>query len=249
MNTDDNSYAPYAAPSNLHDVLARLREHGMPDVITPADLSRLVGIHPNVASRVLSGLRFLGLVDDSGRQMEAMKKLKTASANEYPEMLGELVKAAYKPVFARCDPANATLEQLEDAFRFYTPTAQRSRMIALFLGLCKAAALIEARPATRLGARTGGRADAKAQQSKQKTPTETSAHDPTAASIISEREQLPPDVDRNVIDYSLIKILVAELPKNGIWSQQKKTKWLTAVTATLDLLVEVEEPQADAAER
>lgn len=242
MTADNDSYAPYASPSNIHDVLARLRQHGMPDVITPADLTRLVGIHPNVASRVLSSLRFLGLIDETGRQAEAMKRLKTVSAAEYPEALGVLVRAAYKPVFAQCDPTNATPDQLEDAFRFYAPTAQRSRMITLFLGLCKAAALIDARPVARPAARAGGHSGVKAPTPNQKAASGMPANNTGTASSEAGSERRLPEADESATDFTLIKMLVAELPRNGRWPQQKKTKWLAAVTAALDLLVEVEEP-------
>lgn len=55
----------------------------------------------------------------------------------------------YADVFEVVEPANATLEQIQDAFRSFTPQGQRDRMVSLFLSLLEYAEYSDSLPSVR----------------------------------------------------------------------------------------------------
>lgn len=62
----------------------------------------------------------------------------------------------------------------------------------------------------------------------------------------SKAHQIPAGLEKSTsrnpgtgADYRLLVTLLDQLPLNGKWSQQRRDRWLQAVTANLDLLVEV----------
>ena len=66
-----------------------------------------------------------------------------------------LVREVYAPVFEVVDATSASQEQLNDAFRHFTPAGQRGRMVTLFTGLMEYAEMINSVPKQRPGPKPG----------------------------------------------------------------------------------------------
>ena len=129
----------------------------MPEQVDKSWLER-AGISANLAPKNLQALRFLGLIDEDGYTTEVADRLRGAAAEEYPSVLEEIIRKAYRPIFELRNPSADSRGRLEDAFRRLEPQAQRGRMVACFLGLC-AMALIplkEAPPVREIGSRAAG---------------------------------------------------------------------------------------------
>src|SRR6266508_4165539 len=95
--------APYAPPANIIQVIKRYRDRGLPDPVTNSSLET-VGIPEGTVSRVTVGLKFLGLIDEEGHRTEAFERIKRATSAEYPSVLAEIIREAYKPIFQVVDP-------------------------------------------------------------------------------------------------------------------------------------------------
>jgi Family of unknown function (DUF5343)/IclR helix-turn-helix domain len=215
--------APYAAAANLLTLIRRRREGRLPEVLSLSELQRL-GIPEGSTSRVLATLVFLGLVEEEGRQTANFARLGRATNDEYPKVLAEILQAAYHRVFEVVDPATANDVQLGDAFRCYQPEAQRRRMVALFVALAREAGVIPGGPIEPRTRRKSG-------ASKPVPPART------VDSAIP-RTNPAPTFDHQA-DYRLLVGLLDQLPADAKWTKEKRDRWLQAVTANLDLLIEI----------
>ncbi|GAC1428667.1 MAG: hypothetical protein NVSMB5_23320 [Candidatus Velthaea sp.] len=138
---------PYGPPSNLRTIFAAWRDRRMPLSIGREWFER-IGLSGNLAPRNLHALRYLGLIDHADAPTPLAERLRVASADEYPAVLERVVRTAYGKVFAVRDPAIDSRARLDDAFRHEKPSAQRSRMVACFVGLCAQAGItLKASPA------------------------------------------------------------------------------------------------------
>lgn len=101
-----------------------------------------LGYPESYANRTLRSLRMLDLITDDGAPTDALKELQRASDEEFVSRLEQVVRTGYAEVFQAVDPATSSESQIETAFRFYSPQAQRDKMVALFMGLCDAAGIL-----------------------------------------------------------------------------------------------------------
>ncbi len=129
---------PYGPVSNLKMIFDTWRDRSMPEKVDSEWLER-VGLSPNLSPKNLHALRFLGLMDEEGYTTQVAHRLRGAAGEEYPSVLEEIVRKAYRPIFELRNPSQDSRTRLEDAFRNLEPQAQRSRMVACFLGLCSLA--------------------------------------------------------------------------------------------------------------
>jgi len=141
---------PYGPPANLQTIFEAWRERGLPSVIDRAWFER-IGLSGNLATRNLHALRFLRLIDDDRRPTEHAQRLAIAATGDFASALAAIVRTSYAKVWAICDPADAPRARIEDAFRHELPVAQRSRMVACFIGLGRLAGLRIAVDAPRAG--------------------------------------------------------------------------------------------------
>jgi hypothetical protein len=137
---------PYGPAANAITVLNKWRDHSIPEQVTKEWLSK-IGLSPNLAATNIRGLQFLGLIDDSGFPTELAQAIRTAPSDQYQSVLSAIIRKAYALIFEVLDPATASRTQIDDAFRHEKPEAQRSRMVAFFLGLCREAGIAVKEPA------------------------------------------------------------------------------------------------------
>ncbi len=236
MVTENATVAPYAPVDNVLKVIRRFRERGLPSTLTLQELERL-GIPAGNAPRTLVALRFLGLIDEDAERTQVFERLRKSTTDEYPGLLAEIIRSAYAPIFTIVDPDKDGDIATSDAFRQYTPGAQRGRMVTLFLGLCREAGIISGGPPTRRSrVRKIDTSRLKVKSVGQKTKgvsQEDKAHDEPPGGMVSS-------------DYRVLAALIQQLPKEGRWSKSKRDRWIQAMTAAVDYHVElVEEDQKD----
>jgi hypothetical protein len=226
--------APYAPIGCVLTVIKRFRERGLPDPLTLKEITR-VGVSEGNASRTLQALRFLNLVDEEGHRTQTFDRLGRVPTNEYVNVLGVIIKEAYSNVFAIIDPAEATDIEINDAFRYYQPQAQRGRMVSLFRSLCQEAELITGGPPkTRKRARVAvdSKPTVKSRSAILRNPqVETLQTLKTTGTLNGEATE-PECV--------LLQGLLQQLPSSKKWTREKRDRWLQAFTANIDLLIDVE---------
>ena len=234
MNTNLEKNAPYAPFGCVINVIRRFRERGLAETITIQEIVR-VGISEGNASRTLQALKFLKLVDEEGHRTSMFDRLGRVPTNEYAETFGEIVKDAYNDVFVIVDPAEATDVEINDAFRYYYPQAQRSRMVVLFRSLCQEAELIPGGPpgtrkrvsnvaVHKLGLRS---INARKAQIESLHISDTSLVSENSTSILEQ-------------EYGLLVGLLQQLPTDKKWTKERHDRWLQAFTANIDLLIDIE---------
>ena len=166
MESTEALGAPFPPTANTKSVLDYWRNRSMPDQVTIDWLER-IGLSPNLGKRNLDGLRFLGLIDEAGHTTDIARKVREAPDDEYLSVLEAVIRDAYSFVFSIRDPSIDTRSRIEDAFRKQEPSAQRSRMVAYFLGLCNLAGIpLKEAPPSRDSARNRVGAPRKSPQTK-----------------------------------------------------------------------------------
>jgi hypothetical protein len=106
------AYIPLIA---LEDFIERLRATGIPAVIDSNLTQTMSG---GTASALMSALRFLGLVDQSGMPQDSLRKLVAAyDTDRWKDVFGDLVDRAYATIIGDLDLTTATRSMLDDRFR------------------------------------------------------------------------------------------------------------------------------------
>ena len=91
--------------------------------------------------RVIQALRFLNLIAEDGVPTETLKAIAGAPENEAKSLLETTVRAAYATDLHAIDPGQDAQSQISDWFQRYQPRSQTSRMVMLFLSLCREAGI------------------------------------------------------------------------------------------------------------
>lgn len=236
MNGNTEKNAPYAPFGCVITVIRRFRERGLPEVLTVQEIVR-IGVSEGNASRTLQALRFLNLIDERGHRTHIFDRIGRVPTSEYAEVFGEIIKEAYKDVFTIVDPAEATDIEVNDAFRYYQPQAQRGRMVTFFMSLCQETGLVAGGPPLtrkRTKGVIGSKSSIASYSATLRKSQIESSHTTEAANI--------PNKGSNFIDleYTLLQGLLQQLPSNKKWTQERRDRWLQAFTASVDLLIDIE---------
>ena len=226
------SFAPYAPVRNVLRVIQRKRDRGLPDPVDVQVLQK-VGVPEGNAHRTYQALVFLGLVAEDGYQTDLMERLGKAKTAEYPQLMGEIVRAAYHPVLTLIDPAEDNEIAVFDAFRGNDPQAQRARMVTLFLGLCEEAEMIPRRPRHKRASIVARRRQKGGEKSGAAGTGKAQTDEPGAA--ISGPGQL---------DNRLLSAVIQQLPADGTWTESRRSSWVQALISAVDLIVQVTDDEA-----
>jgi hypothetical protein len=236
MAIQPSGNAPYAPASAVLNIIDRYRNHGLSAPFTLEVLER-AGITESLGPRTLQALKLLDLVQEDGNPTDEFTDLSKARSDEYEARLAAIVRNAYADVFAFCDPATDPVERVEDAFRSYTPRSQRARMVSLFLGLCRAAGIVEggtrakrspSTPGTRRTVQTARPSLSTARRVSLVRPPKSDTHAQMFA------DSIPP----------ALAGLIAQLPETGsVWTTRQRGNFLTAFGAALDVLFDRGESQ------
>jgi Family of unknown function (DUF5343) len=135
MAVQQDSRGAYGSTGSIIKVIEKHRQMGLPTM----SLQRLqqIGVTEALAPRTLHTLTFLGFYDDSGHVTPEFDALRHAQDHDFKPRLAALLQEAYAPILEVLDPATATPQDVENAFRGhgYLPTGQLPRMVQLFMGL------------------------------------------------------------------------------------------------------------------
>ena len=231
--------APYAPPATVLELITAFRNRGIPTPFTKDVLSR-AGVPNSLVPRTLQALRLLDLVTDAGEPTPAMEGLRRASTEEFPDRLGDVVRAAYGEMFQFLDPDTMTADNVLDQFRHYEPIGQIRRMTTLFMGLCEAAGIVE-EGVTKM-------------PPKAKKPKKSRSGPPKAkpkAKAGSENEERQEHGWGTALATGIpapIAGLLTALPPES-WTKAERDQFLATFTAVLDFTIKVidkkERPQAN----
>lgn len=235
-NTNIEKLAPYAPFGCVIAVIRRLRERGLPETLTMQEITR-VGVSEGNASRTLQALKFLKLVDEEGHRTQTFDRLGRVPTSEYAEVFGEIIKEAYRDVFTIVDPAEATDVEINDAFRYYQPQAQRGRMVTLFRGLCQEVGLVAGGPPE---TRKRTRAVMAVKPSMASHSVTLRKPQIETSHTLEITETLNGNSTGVGSEYALLQGLLQQLPSNKKWTQERRDRWLQAFTASVDLLIDRE---------
>lgn len=229
-------FAPYAATSNVMDVIMRKRERGLPGQVSPAALET-ISIPKGNASRTLQALNFLGLIDTDGTQTTLFEKLARAGEDDggFVRSLEGVVREAYEKVFAIVDPVLDSEVAVRDAFRQFEPEAQRDRMVTFFLGMCESAGIVQGKTRERRR-ETKRNANGLNRRTRSVTTTDSVRETHTPAS-----DTIPRRISDEDSEYRLVFALMQQLPNDRQWNADRRQKWFAAVQASVDLIVTVVE--------
>ena len=221
------NFAPYASAKSVLQVINRYRDRGLPEPLTPDALEQ-IGVTATMTSPTYRTLRFLGLVNDDGIKTDSFERLRRATSDEYPGVLEGVIRNAYADVFAIVDPAEDDEATVADAFRKYDPANQRRKMTSLFVGLCEESGILQRQRKRR------SRPDRAANNSRQSEVKSTTVDD--------QRSPMVPEI-QSELDFRLISAIFQQLPKSGIWTSDKRHRWMEAMTSAVDLLCEVQDDE------
>jgi len=226
---------PYAAPSNVIDVLKRLRSRNLPDRVD-GEYLRAAGVPDGSNYRVVFALKFLGLVENDIPTSE-LRAIATSTDEEYRTILKRLIQTAYRDVFEVVDPAEDGADKIANVFKRYTPASQRDRMVVFFLGMCREAGIPTLDPPRQRtsGVAPGERRSGTRVRSKAQSPAPS-----PAASIASRSDAVLVGL------HPALEMLVRSLPQPGTpMPTQKRAQWIEMATAALAFIYPEEEAESD----
>ena len=120
---------PYVPWKTFVTFLDSLRQ-GIPSRIDRTVMPTFSGA---MQSQVMSALRYLGLIDEQGRPLDALSQLVTSESTQREEILRDILDRAYR-FLADLNIGTATSGQLEEAFKRAGATGDTVRKcIAFFL--------------------------------------------------------------------------------------------------------------------
>ncbi len=223
---------PYAPPSNITDVLKRLRSRNIPERID-IEYLRDMGVSEGTLSRAFFALRWLELADEYGTPSPALRSMAMATDEEYRSTLAGIIREKYVEVFQSLDPAEDPQDRLVNFFRRYTPGSQRERMVIFFLGMCREAGIPTLDQPRQRSSQVGARATGKEHPrspSTGKGRRSPRTRAPGIAPTPNERSEMPSMPPA-------LEMLVRSLPGIGShFPKEKRDQWVKMAEATLVFL-------------
>jgi hypothetical protein len=230
--------APYTAPSAVLDFVTRYRNRGLSTPFTGEVLAR-AGVSDSLIPRTLQALVTLDLITAEGMPTETLEGLRRAPETEFKQKLAAWINAVYADVLSFANPTDDE-QTIRDAFRAYNPVGQQSRMVTLFIGLCRAAGL---------------RTDEQSQSAPRPAARKPAVGNMQGTVRIGgfkstgKLQNAPPSGNKQAVVPGLPAPLVALLTKlpaeGGSWTQLERDKFEAAFKALLDFSYDIGDPPAD----
>lgn len=150
---------PYAVPSQFEEFFRKVQDlSGTIDRVDRRFVQNL-GLSRGRGNegRLVSGLKFLGLIASDGKPTLSFHCLRLKSEERRKE-LGALVRRAYSPLLASWDPAQASLVELHDGLvRQYDVGGEMAdKAVGCFLVLCRLAGIPLSAELSRVAERASG---------------------------------------------------------------------------------------------
>jgi hypothetical protein len=218
--------APYAPASAILDLIDRYRNRGLSRPFNAEVLGR-AGVSDSLIPRTLQALQALELIGEDGNPTDTMEALQRAPEPEFKKQMAAWISSVYADVLSFVN-ASDDETAIRDAFRHYNPMGQQTRMVSLFMGLCRAA-----------GMRTDDQSNASARPRARKTASLT-------AGSLMRRNSNPAAKGSRTIMPSGIPSPIAGLltklpPEHGEWTKAEREKFESAFKALLDFCFTVSE--------
>lgn len=237
---------PYISFTTFIGFLNRLHTEGIPQFID----RHYWGPFMSGASgaQLMVALKFFGLIDpESSEPTDKLPAL--VDPEKRKGALREAINEAYRDLIASgIDLARTTPGRLESAFSqtYKAEGETRRKALTFFISASKHAELplsnqLVSKSRNRKPVNLSNRVKPAPTKSKgrgQATP-ETEDKDTSSETIVSPKPALGFDSG----PYSILQGLLAQLPESRAWSGDKRERWLSAVQATVDLLVDIVEPE------
>ncbi len=242
MPLTPNGPAPYAPPGSVISAVAHHRDRGLPTPVTTGVIARVLDSGEALASRVMTALRLLDLIDKEGVIQPAFDEMARATSQEdFRARFADVVRSAYADVLHYIDPATADIGRIEGQFRNYTPRGQVARQAALFRGLCVFTGII---------AEQDGKAAPSRSKATVKVPQATKAKQVVKAPVLE--KQLPPPPPPQLLpngsaaQHPLVQGILLALPQPGTeWSLAERTAWTDAALANFRLIYKLPPPEGE----
>lgn len=233
MSVTTEQPAPYAPASAVVDIIDKYRNRGLSTPFTSEVLSR-AGVTDSLIPRTMQALVTLDLIDSEGNPTETLESLRRAPEPEFKTHLAAWLRAAYADVLRFVEPADGEVA-IRDAFRHYNPVGQQSRMVALFMGLCRAAGLrTDEAPSTERRP-IGGRGRVLTMARRANTAKGSNPMSRGRVPGDSGGSQGPSNVP------AAIAGLLASLPQEGEWTKTERDRFVRTFEAVLDFCFSVTE--------
>ena len=222
--------APYAPPSNVIALIRRYRERNLPDVVD-IELLQDVNIPKGNVHRTLAALEFLGLLSADGFPTSAFHSIQISTDEEYRQILEGLVRSAYREVFQIIDPVKDSQSVIDNHFRRYQPTSQRSRMVTLFLALCREAGVATLDvPRERSSKAAPSSQRGKASQTRPKSTTDATNGQTVRSPAASQPMTIPSMTE---LRRTYIAALIEQIRQPGALNQEMATELLERIERLL----------------
>lgn len=226
MAVTSNNPGPYAPTSAISEIIDRYRKRGLAKPFTGEVLAR-AGVSDSLVPRTLQALQALELIDEDGNPTETMEALRRAPEPEFQNQLKAWISSVYADVLSFVN-ASDDETAIRDAFRSYNPVGQQSRMVSLFIGLCRLAGMRNDEQSTasaRPKARRAGVQGAGVVKRRGTTVTAKQASVPQPAGIPA----------------PIAGLLTKLPPEHGTWTQAERDKFESAFKALLDFSFTISE--------
>jgi len=121
----------YLSFTTFRSAVQSLRAHGLPEKIDRTAWNSRSG---GEQSQLLSGFKFLGLIDSGANTQPTLKQLVDATENsqQEKEILSAVLRQRYAKVFDELDLKTATIGQVQEKIGSYGPTGATLKRAARF---------------------------------------------------------------------------------------------------------------------
>ncbi|MGH7773273.1 MAG: DUF5343 domain-containing protein [Candidatus Binatia bacterium] len=223
---------PYIAANLWIEFFKRMQIVKRPSELN-ADELKEYGIAKGQEAALISGLKFLGLLDSTGKTKEEFKTIQI-TGEQFKENLGGLLTAAYGDLLTKHPLDHATYEGIKNYFAEKYSVASATKMAKSFATLCQQAGW-------------GSPAFSKMRSLPKKENKESKAHESSAEEKQSEKaktktSRTSKSANERDDDNDLLKEFIKNnpLPTTGQWNSETLKTYFEQYRETIKMLKDKE---------